>query len=436
MPTQSLPRGLMGELVLADQSVFATPVTTGFVKTPFYTEGFAQTEGLPDDEIIGGSRHNDRDSRAPAPDLATHAGQLEVPFCLNNIGWWLAGGFGDPATSAVAATGSLVFASQPAVASTITINGKAFTFVADEPGSDEIELGANLAATITAIKTALNSSADAGVDDATYDEADGTTVTVAHDTGGPAGNAFTLAASAGSHATPSGATLSGGHYAHVFASGGEELPSRSIGIRRRVPAVGDPIWFRQVGCVVSALRFGVAHEAGFRRLGVDMMGRLEEKVAEAVFGTPDDALALDQVAAAIGVVKLDGVAVGSLMRTELTYDNGLAALDFASGDKFVSGFALDNPAKFSGSLTVRYDNEDLYDWSADRSAKALEVTWSVAAGRSLTLAAPAVRIERFGIGIRGPAGIEATVNMRAEQTADDAMLTATLRNALSAYPEA
>lgn len=114
-------------------------------------------------------------------------------------------------TPATPATGSIVFSDQPAAASTVTINGVAFTFVDTAPATNtEVEIGGNLATTLNNLRDALNASVNASVSPATYAATGGTTLTVTHDTAGTAGNAFTLVAGAGSNGTASGATLTGG----------------------------------------------------------------------------------------------------------------------------------------------------------------------------------------------------------------------------------
>lgn len=112
--------------------------------------------------------------------------------------------------SAQAATGSIVFDEQPAVGSTITINGTAFTAVASGATGNQYNIGANLGATLTAIETVLNASVVAGVAEATYSTTGGDTLVITHDTAGVAGNEFTLAASANSNGTPSYGELTGG----------------------------------------------------------------------------------------------------------------------------------------------------------------------------------------------------------------------------------
>lgn len=118
----------------------------------------------------------------------------------------------DAGSAAVAATGTITFAANPTAGNTITINGVVFTFIAGASTATDINIGANLVATLAEAKAVLNASTDASVDDATYDHNGSNAITITHDTPGTGGNSFTLAASA---ATVSGATLSGGAAANV-----------------------------------------------------------------------------------------------------------------------------------------------------------------------------------------------------------------------------
>ena len=112
---------------------------------------------------------------------------------------------------ATAAFGSIGFSAQPAVNSTVTINKTAFTFVASGAVGNQVNIGANLAATMTALAVRLNASVVAGVLVATY-TGTATSLTILHDTAGLDGNAFTLAASTSpaSNGEVSYDTLTGG----------------------------------------------------------------------------------------------------------------------------------------------------------------------------------------------------------------------------------
>jgi hypothetical protein len=134
--------------------------------------------------------------------------------------------FGDPATVQTKAAGSITFAGQPLANSTIALNGVAWTFVSGTPAGNQTQIGANVDATLTALATALNASADAQVSKCTYTA--NTTddrLEIQFDTPGSTGNVFTLAASANSNGMVSAATLTGGGYGHEWLSGAMTFPA-------------------------------------------------------------------------------------------------------------------------------------------------------------------------------------------------------------------
>ncbi len=122
--------------------------------------------------------------------------------------------------------GSIAFSAQPEVGSTITLGAPrnvtvggvtttvppvVVTFVASGATGNQVNIGANLAATMTNLATMLNASEDLTLNKATYTAA-AAALNIVHDGQGTAGNTFQMAASGSpaSNGTPSGATLSGG----------------------------------------------------------------------------------------------------------------------------------------------------------------------------------------------------------------------------------
>lgn len=148
------------------------------------------------------------------------------------------------------ASGSITFSAQPAVNSTLTINGTAFTFVASGAVGNQVNIGANLAATMTALAVALNASVVTGVALATY-TGTATALTMVFDVLGSTGNTFTLLASIApaSNGTVSAATLTGGLNSHTFMSGSWTQPSMSIEVG--MPEV--PRFAMYSGCVLDSL---------------------------------------------------------------------------------------------------------------------------------------------------------------------------------------
>lgn len=115
--------------------------------------------------------------------------------------------------TATNASGWIHFASNPSNNDTITLNGVVWTFKTSPSAPTDLFIAGSLSGTLDLAVNALNASTDPLMTVATYSAptgADQSTIAdifVVYDTPGPAGNAYTLAASA---ATRSAATLLGG----------------------------------------------------------------------------------------------------------------------------------------------------------------------------------------------------------------------------------
>lgn len=428
----ALPRGKMTDVLLKAQPAFGTAASGNYARTFAYSFELGEKFGLPDDPILNPSRTNDRDMTAPAPDVRRHDGRFSVPLDLNHIGYWLVGLLGAPVTTPIAATGSIFFSGQPAAGSTITVDGVVFTFVADTAGAGEVEIGAGLDDTIIALVTALNGSVDPDVAAATYDQENGDTLLVEHDTAGSAGNAFTLAASAASNAAVSGATLAGGCYAHGFTSGGETLPAYSIETRLRSAATGSARFQRHVGVMINSLALKMSFTAGYHRAEIETLGRHEEDHTPASQGGTPTALGLLPVPATRGVLRIADAVVIPILAVEATYRNNLTPLEYVADGSYVSGFEPGDSA-FSGSVRTRFVDETLYDYGRSSDPLDVAMEWSLDAGRGLVVTVPRLRFEKATIPFEGPGGIELTLPFRAEQDANSAMLTAMLKNTVASY---
>ena len=428
----ALPRGKMTDILLKTQSAFGTPATGNYARTFAYSFDLGEKFGLPDDPILGLSRSNDRDMTAPAPDLRRHDGRLSVPLDLNHLAYWLIGLFGAPDSYPEPAIGRIVFSGQPAAGSTITINGVVFTFTDAAPGANEIEIQGSLPATLSEIVSVLNAALDVDVAEASYDEADGTTLTIEHDTEGPIGNAFTLAASAGSNGTVSSATLEGGCHAHLFTSGGETLPPYSIETRLRSAAGGGPRFLRHIGVMVNAMTVRMNFAQGYHRAALEVVGRDEEAHTAASQGGTPAALDILQVPAAKGVLRIAGVAQVPILAVEAAYRNNLQALEYVADAPYVSGHEPGDSA-FSGTVRTRFADETYYDYGRSSEPLAVAMEWALDPGHGLFLSAPRLRFEKASLPFEGPGGIELTLPFRAEQDENAAMLAVTLRNEIESY---
>jgi hypothetical protein len=119
--------------------------------------------------------------------------------------------------ASVAATGTLTVVTNPAADETIAVAGTTFTFKASGATGDQINIGANVNATATAIAAAVNALALVNA------AAVGAVVTVTAATAGTAGNALGLTAN-GAKVTRSAATLTGGAAATGYVEFDPENP--------------------------------------------------------------------------------------------------------------------------------------------------------------------------------------------------------------------
>ena len=102
--------------------------------------------------------------------VITNTGDIVVPVCARNLGFWLKGLMGAPtSTQGKAATGSFTSnGTQPTSNSTLTINGSTWTFVSALTTGLQILIGATLTDTINNAVLALNASTDTNTAVASY----------------------------------------------------------------------------------------------------------------------------------------------------------------------------------------------------------------------------------------------------------------------------
>ena len=85
-----------------------------------------------------------------------------------------------------------------------------FTLVSGTPGANETQIGGDLDATLTALASDLNGSADVEIARCTYAADTGAAaLTITHDTAGTGGNGFAVAVSANANGAVSSPTLIG-----------------------------------------------------------------------------------------------------------------------------------------------------------------------------------------------------------------------------------
>lgn len=419
--------GALAALNAAFESVYGTPPGSGYRQLPFGPgTRLGASRPLLENELLGFGR----DPLAPVLDAVMADGEIVVPMDVENWGVWLKAAFGQAVVAGtIAATGSIAFSAQPLANSTITINGTVFTFVASGATGNQVNIGANLAATMTALATALNASAVPGVAAATYTAA-AAALNIVHDTLGAAGNGFTLAASTSpaSNGTPSGATLTGGINTHTHNSGALALPSLSIeAAYPQVPA------FEMVrGCMVDSLRWTMRRD-GLLTARVGIMAQGANAPAASSGAGATTSFNLTRFSPFNGAVTRNAVSLGNVVSADVEYMNNLDRVETIRADGLVDGIDP-SIASLKGKLTMRFSDLDLFNQAISGAPCELIFSHTIGAAAAFTFTAHAVYLERPSVPIQGPRGIDVDFDFIAARAVSPARLcTAVLTNGVVIY---
>lgn len=218
-----------------------------------------------------------------------------------------------------------------------------------------------------------------------------------------------------------------GVYTHVFQSGSWALPSMSI--EKALPEV--PHYAMVSGCMVNTLSWSMAR-SGLLTATVGLIAQGEEVASSTAAGTPTP-YALTRFGHFNGAVSRDASALGNVISAQINYTNNLDRIEVIRADGKIAG-ADPSMAMLSGSLVVRFDSQTLLTQALNGAASALEFSYALATGESLTFSVPRVFLPKPKITVPGPAGIQATFDWQAAQQANgNAMMTVTLVNEVASY---
>ncbi len=410
--------GSSASLLLKRETVYGQSAAGDYVRMPFNQCSLGSEQGLIDDPVLGFGR----DPRSPLRDVINDEGDIVVPVEPRFMGFWLTGLLGDAITSAVKATGTITFALNPSDGDTITLNGTVWTFVSGAPVGNETQIQATATQTVDQLVLDLNGSADVEIAKCTYSRPTGTQqLLIEYDVAGPAGNGFTIAASA---AAVSGSTLEGGGYEHVFASGADDLPSYTI----EVGHVQVPAFFVHAGVKLNSIALEFAR-SGAAAATVNAIAQGESRFAASQGGTPTT-LTFSRISQFQGSIKRAGTPVGNLTGGQLTYSNNLEKIETIRDDGLIDG-ADPTIAALTGRIDVRFADTTLIDEAANGTPVDLEFGYALAPGLRIAFSAHEVYLPKPKLAVEGPGGVQASFDFQgARNEAAGRMLTVTLTNDL------
>ena len=216
-------------------------------------------------------------------------------------------------------------------------------------------------------------------------------------------------------------------YTHEFRSGSWTLPSLAIEIG--MPEV--PRFAMYAGCVVDQLSWQMTR-SGLLTASVSLIAQGETPATTTNAGTPTE-IALQRFGHFNGAITRDGTALGNVVSTQITYGNNLDRIETIRADGKIDG-ADPSMAMLSGSMEVRFADTTLMDQAINGTDCALEFTYSLPTGESLTFTAHSVYLPRPRVEIGGPQGVQATFDWQAaKDSIVGRMCTVTLINDVETY---
>lgn len=388
-------------LLLCRETTYGTAPSSGYRAMDIRRSTLSSEQPVGEDQLLGRGRNAQGAYRG----LITDEGQIDIPITVRGSGVWLTGLFGDPTVTTVSATGYFAFSAQPAASSTITLNGTTWTFVSGTPSGNQTQIGANTDATLTALATNLNASADVQVAKCTYTA--NTTLDrleIQFDTAGTTGNAFTLAASTNSNATRSAATLLGGGYRHEWLSGGGSIPSHTIEVGHS--QLTSPVFYRHVGTMMDSIVIDLASDGTPSSAQVQVVAQGETAAATTIDASPDQYV-LEVFRKSCAYIQRSGTSIAGVTAGNLNFSNNLERIRTIRCDGLIDG-ADPTIATCGGDITCRFDNITLEDVAATGGPIAMTYGMNTHTGWSLVFDIFAAVLSRPRRPIEGPGGVQAT----------------------------
>ena len=215
---------------------------------------------------------------------------------------------------------------------------------------------------------------------------------------------------------------------HTFQSGNWTLPSMAI--ETAMPEV--PRYAMYTGCVCDQLSWQMAR-SGLLTATARLVAQGESVAATTAAGTPTS-LALQRFGHFNGAITRNGSPLGNVISAEVTYSNGLDRIETIRSDAKIDG-ADPTIAALTGKIEVRFSDTTLLTQAINGTAAALEFSYLLGSGESLTLTAHAVYLPRPRIEIKGPKGVQASFDWQAALATSPArMCTVVLVNTMAGYP--
>lgn len=214
---------------------------------------------------------------------------------------------------------------------------------------------------------------------------------------------------------------------HVFKSGGNVLPSRSI-----EKAYTDISRFeRALGVRANSLEVSIAPD-GAAQATIGLMCLSEALAGSSGAGTPT-VTPFARFSQIQGAISRAGTALGGVTGGNIRFSNGMEAVPTVGSGLGIGGIDF-GQCTGGGSITARFADHALETAARAGTAASVTFTLTIDANTSVEFHYPRCMLEPTSVAIEGPSGISRTYNFTASDDATDAsLLRVTYKNAVAAY---
>ncbi len=397
--------GADATLLAARETSYGVLPLTGWRSLDFKSTDLSSSQPLGEDPLLGRGRN----SQDPYRGLVTDEGQLEIPLDLRGTGFWLTALFGDPTTTAVAATGSIAFSAQPARHQhdhhqwrRLDLRRRHAHRQPDRDrrharrDADQRRGGAERQRLAPGRRRHLRHQR--------RHDAHG------HPRHGRPGRQRLHARRLGQQQR---------HRLRADAQGRRPPPclgqrrrrrSRATRSRSAIRKLVTPVFFRHLGTVAESLAFEMGQE-GPANARLQLVAQGEETASATADATPDS-FALKRFSQGRGFIRRGGAPLAGVTGGNLTFSNNLERVRVIREDGKIQA-ADPTFASAQGQLTVRFDGQTLVSEASDGEPVALDYGFSMVEGWELKLELFRVFLPKPKYSVSGPGGVEASFDWRA-----------------------
>ena len=373
--------GVQTELSVAFETVWGTAADSGYRLVKYLKNSLGVTQNIEKIAVLGVGRG--REGNEVNMGAITDTGAVEVPLDASDLGFWCKGLFGNPATSVGyhSGVGGITFASQPVNLSTITINGKTWTFVTGTPAANQTQISSvNLAGTLTALVNDLTTFAatgNAGTNPLFQFTFSASTTKLTFNTPSSTGAnansiAYSTSTSPASNGTVDAAKMTGGTHKHTFNSGADTLPSFTAVVAH----IKVPTYATHVGVQVDSWSQTIDPKSPHGNVTLNLIGK-NATWSGTYGGAPDAATARreDEFLTFGCAATKNGAAFGNILSATINMANNLSP-DRCLGDAGSISDLVPGIFDANGTMKIRFTDSTLITNATDTTPIAIAFMWN------------------------------------------------------------